>query len=357
MAKILIFSDLHLHNWSYGSTYHNGWNSRLRDQQDISDQIVNLANIHGVDFVVFCGDLFHTHGRVEAGPLTVASDLFSRLRKEVAKRSGKVYALIGNHDMGRETSSVDWLTDVGINVVKDVTYDSEMEAGFISYCDNEELFDARASILKKHELKYWFLHQGVKFLPVGSDFVIPNEFLTPDKLPLGQQFSLAFTGHYHSHKWATDTIVVIGSPMQFNWADKGDTRGCIILDTFTNNWKFYPLKAPKFVTLNGALKADFVPLLKETNYSPSSLVHNNFVRIIEEIPSIFMEPVRQKLMEAGARSVEFTFKQAPAKIGMTTNVFDINSLIRRYQKTNNVDSDGAKIGEGIRSGEYASDQA
>lgn len=356
MAKILIFSDFHLHNWSYGATYENGWNSRLTDQKHIADQLVNLARVHAVDYVVFCGDLFHTHGKVEAGPLSVAADLFSRLKREVKGRSGAVTALIGNHDMGREASSVDWLLDMGVNVVKDVQYDTEMKAGFISYCDNEQEFDKRAAVLKQHELEYWFLHQGVRFLPVGSDFVIPNEFLRHDKLPLHAPFRLAFTGHYHSHQWATDKIVVIGAPMQFNWADKGDPRGCIVLDTWTHNWKFYPLKSPQFVTLDGALivQGVSVPHHSPTHRQAMNLdcITDNFIKITEEVPRIFMDEVRKKLKEAGARSVEFSFKQAPAKVGMATNVFDLESLIDRYIKINKVSTEGVKIASQIRSGEY-----
>lgn len=238
MSKLLLFSDLHLHNWSYGATYENGWNTRLLDQKKVGDQIVELAKIHKVDYVIFLGDLFHTHGRVEAGPLKVAGELFHSLLDEVEQRSGKVYCLKGNHDLGRETSSVDWLKDLGVHVIDDVGIDMDINAGFISYCDDEETFDRRREQLNRSYLSYWFCHQGVKYMPVGSDFVIPNEFLSSDKLPKTQDFKMCVTGHYHSHKNVSGNIVVIGSPMQFNWADKGEERGCIILDTFGHSWRW-----------------------------------------------------------------------------------------------------------------------
>jgi len=354
MAKVLIFSDFHLHNWTYGATYENGWNSRLVDQKHVADQLVEVANRHRVDYVVFCGDLFHTHGKVESGPLAVASDLFSRLR---AGNRG-VFALVGNHDLGRESTSIDWLANLGVTVVKDIyaeTIGDEPKMGFVAYCHNEQQFKNRIAELKKHDLQYWFLHQGVESVPVGSDFVIPNEFFSPEDLPTNSRFSMAFTGHYHSHRWARDRIVVVGSPMQFTWSDKGDLRGCIVLDTWNNMWQFEVLKSPRFTTLDGALNPNF-PIYgligREHLVREGNQIQDCFVKVTEEIPPIFIEDVRQKLYAAGARSVEFSYKQTPAKIGMATNVFDMEHLIERYTLNNKVPELARTIREQIRQGIY-----
>ena len=352
VAKVLIFSDIHLHNWAYGSTYINGWNSRLLDQKKVCDQIVDLTRLHRVDYVVCGGDVFHTHGRVEAGPLQVAGELFHSLLDEVKKRSGKVYCLKGNHDLGRETSSVDWLKDLGVHVIDDVGVDTDIKAGFISYCDDEETFDRRRDILNAASLEYWFCHQGVKYTPVGSDFVIPNEFLSSDKLPSTQDFKMCYTGHYHSPHWAADKLIIIGSPMQLNWSDSGETRGCIILDTFNDGNERYDLNAPKFVALDGALQPIPVHILQDKR-SEEIAVAGNFIKVLDEIPPIFMEEVRQKLKDAGARSVEFAFKQPTSRIGMAPTTFDIKDLISRYEKLNKVDDNGHEIGQRLRSGEYS----
>lgn len=353
MSKVLIFSDFHLHNWAYGSTYQDGWNTRLLDQKKVADQIVDLAHKHRVDFVVFGGDLFHKHGIVEAGPLKVAADLFARLRDEVKGRAGKVYCLKGNHDLGRETSSVDWLRDLGVHVVDETAIDLEIKAGFISYCDDEEVFDQRRKQLNEHGLEYWFCHQGVRFIPVGSDFVIPNEFLHGDKLPKTLPFKLCFTGHYHSPRWATDQIVIIGSPMQLNWSDKGERRGCIILDTFNGVWKRFELSSPRFVPLDGSLQPALFLHSSISSQIEFDAIAGNFIKVTEEIPAIFVEEIRQKLKEAGARSIEFAFKQPQSRVGMAPTTFDIKDLIARYEKLNKVDDEGRDLGARLRSGELS----
>jgi len=333
--KVLIFSDIHFHNWSYGASYENGWNSRLLDQKKVCDQLVDLSYRHNVDYVIFCGDLFHTHGKIESGPLYIASDLFSRFKKP----DRKIIVLVGNHDLGikKGATSVDWLAKLDVKIVHD-TYIND-KFGFIAYTDNEQSFKDSCFKLKEHNLDYWFLHQGVKNVPVGSDFVVPNEF----SFDIPENLKMVFTGHYHNHTQVIDRpITIIGSPMQFNWSDTEKTRGCIILDTWTHEWKFHPLDSPKFIALKGL-----------DSFFNANNVENNFVKITEEIPIIFMDEIRSKLMEAGARAVEFSFKASKAKVGMTTNVFDINSLIKRYINLNKVDNKGQNIADQLREGNYA----
>jgi len=340
MAKILIFSDLHLHNWSYGATYEGPWNSRLLDQKKVGDQIVALAQEHKCDVVVFCGDLFHTHGRVEAGPLKIASELFSNLRNG----NRKVFCLVGNHDLGRETNSVDWLRGQGVRVVDDFAIDLELGLGFVAFADNKPQLTQRLNALKEHKLKYWFLHQGVQSVPVGSDFVIPNEIFGPDDLPSDDVFYHAFTGHYHNHR-RVGNITTIGSPMQFNWSDHGEARGCIIVDTvWKDSYVFHKLKAPFFVELDGLLNISPYPI----GYDVKT-VENAFVRIKDEVSITFMEDIRKKLMEGGARSVEFTFKKPLPTIGVVTEeTFDLDTLIKRYIKVNEVNDTGVDILNSIR---------
>ena len=75
--RVLIFSDLHLHNWPYGSTLVDGMNSRLKAQADVLDVIADASV--DADHVVFCGDLFHTHGKMDASVMRVAYEGFAKI--------------------------------------------------------------------------------------------------------------------------------------------------------------------------------------------------------------------------------------------------------------------------------------
>ena len=330
-----MFSDFHLHNWSYGATYEGPWNSRLLDQRKVGEQILNLAELHRVDAVVFCGDLFHTHGRVEAGPLKVASELFRALRDGYRK----VYALVGNHDLGRETNSVDWMKGLGIKIVDEAMVDTELEIGMAAYTDNKEVLNTRLKFLKEHPLKYWFLHQGVTNVMVGTDFVIPNEIFGEEDLPIDGLFISAFTGHYHSHRRVTEKLMIIGSPMQFNWSDKGELRGCHILDTWNDDCKMYPLHAPHFIELDEVLNLT----RHHTSIGPDQFesVQDAFVRIKGNVPLAFMEDIRKLLIGGGARSVEFVVKKELPTTGIfEESAFDLGTLIIKYIKVNEVDKAG-----------------
>ena len=378
MSKALIFSDFHLHNWSYGSTYENGWNSRLLDQKNVCDQLIAAANSHNVDYVIFCGDLFHTHGKIEAGPMSVAAHLFSSLNIN----NRKIVILVGNHDLGREVNSVDWLSKLGpnIRVVADTYVDDVERFGFAAYTDSAEVLKDRLEVLK--DCQYWFLHQGVSGVPVGSDFVIPSEIFNTDMVP--ETVNNVFTGHYHAHRATSTGTVVIGSPMQFTWGDRDSIRGFIILNTADDvrdlerawaarggalgrAWFHVRLIAPRFVVLTDVLSISQSTHMIDT---PEAFrggnrglleraraggvvmhsVKDNYVRVTGETPTVFMDDLRKLIVDqAGARTLEFSYKSPRAVIGNVAGLFELEDIIQSYIKNNNVSDDGIKVLEEIRS--------
>ena len=65
MSKRLIFSDLHLHPFLYGSsTTETGYNSRLWSQWLVIQEMIQDAVDRGVKHAYFGGDLFHVHGTI-----------------------------------------------------------------------------------------------------------------------------------------------------------------------------------------------------------------------------------------------------------------------------------------------------
>ncbi|MHA2377599.1 MAG: hypothetical protein ACXAB9_15715, partial [Candidatus Thorarchaeota archaeon] len=72
--RFIIFSDLHLHLWTYGSKLVAGRNQRLLDQINVLHQMFEYAEERGINNVFFCGDFFHTHGNLKTEVLDAACD-------------------------------------------------------------------------------------------------------------------------------------------------------------------------------------------------------------------------------------------------------------------------------------------
>jgi len=115
--RILVFSDLHLHNWSYGSSVNKyGINTRLEDQADILNQIVGIVEEQEIEKVVFAGDMFHTHGKLDAAVLRVAYDGISEFKYALGETHQAFVMLVGNHDTAdktKATHSLHWLNQYG----------------------------------------------------------------------------------------------------------------------------------------------------------------------------------------------------------------------------------------------------
>lgn len=346
--RILIFSDIHLHNWPYGSTLVDGMNSRLKAQADALNQIA-LAS-EEADHVVFCGDLFHTHGKIDAAVLKVAWEGFSRIAEQ---SNTYIDVLVGNHDTSDKSMKVHdlhWMKafnfaaspgqgnifriiDRPIHNWKDApTWEDNFS--FLPYTEDKAVIEKFFSECGE----VCFMHQGVSEVPMGSGFLI-DEILTTDMIP--SHVKHVFTGHYHQHNKVADNLTVVGSTMQHNWSDEGDPRGYVWYDTETGGIELRPLDAPMFETLH-------------LNYTSARIdehenVAGNFIRVTGH-DTKNQEDIRKELTEAGALSVEFVQETVDVKrLGTpsTPDGFHLPSLVAEYEKQQEVDDERSKVGKEI----------
>lgn len=339
--RVLIFSDLHLHNWPYGSTLVDGMNSRLKAQADVLDVIAKASE--DADHVVFCGDLFHTHGKLDAAVLEVAWRGFNR----IAERSNaNIDVIVGNHDTADKSMvqhSLHWIKafNFGLKASPFRVIDSPLHNShnladpfsFLPYTEDKaviEKFFAECGDV-------CFMHQGVAKVPMGSGFLI-DEILTQDMIP--DHVKHVFTGHYHQHTGVSDVLTVIGSTMQHNWSDEGDDRGYVWYDTDTGVIELVDVGGPRFVTynMNNALRSG-----REIQES----VNNNFVRVKNYVLGN-EEDIREAFTEAGARSVEFVQKEAETKrldLSGNTGGFHLPTLVKEYVEQQDIDDDRSKVGK------------
>ncbi len=340
--KVLIFSDLHLHQWPYGSSLVNGMNSRLKAQADVLDVIANASE--EADHVVFCGDFFHTHGKMDAAVLKVAYEGMSKI---IDRGNVFIDVLVGNHDMadqGMNNHALHWLNafnntgDPPIRVIDRPTHnkiDCPTWADNFSYLPYTE----DKAVIEKFFAEcgdVCFMHQGVAKVPMGSGFLI-DEILTLDMIP--DHVKHVFTGHYHQHNKVSDKLTIVGSTMQHTWSDIGDDRGYVWYDTETGEIELVDVGAPRFTTLNmdGRGSCDWA----------SGDFSNRYIRVTN-YNSTMKDEMREGLMGVGALSVEFQPQVPDTKrldLSGTKGSFHLPTLVEEYTKQQGIDDDRSKVGK------------
>lgn len=333
--KVLIFSDTHIHSWPYGASIVDGMNSRLKAQADALDVIAKAAE--GADHIVFCGDAFHTHGKLDAAVLEVAWRGFSRIAEQA--NVSHIDLLVGNHDMADKSMlhhSLHWMKAFNSGV-KDPLFSvidhplHRSPFSFLPYTEDKaviEKFFAECG-------EVCFMHQGVAKVPMGSGFLI-DEILTLDMIP--DHVKHVFTGHYHKHTRVSDKLTIVGSTMQHNWSDSGDDRGYMWYDTETGEIELVDVGAPRFVTVDMSDGA--------CGFARGLQVQNNFIRVIN-YDEADKEDIREMFSDS-TRSVEFIPKVPAVKrldLSGNTGSFHLPTLVDEYTKQQNIDDDRSKVGK------------
>lgn len=272
--EFLIFSDLHAHNFKYGSTkvpipgLGGLYNSRLADTIAVLDEIREYAVENGIETVFFCGDLFHRRAAVSTD---VRYAVVDRLMK-FAEDSISLHMIPGNHDMGDRKGHIHSLIGLGdvdyIQVHDNVYMVNIPSAGinfvFVPYSDNIE--DARADLVSAGRFAdiceqpvVLLAHLGMQGAKVGSDYVlINNADVTVSDVPR-DKFASCFFGHFHEHQRVFGNGWFIGATHQHNWGDSGGSRGFLHAKLDKGEVTFEQVKtaAPEFIAGKEAERVSF----------------------------------------------------------------------------------------------------
>ncbi|MGH9910418.1 MAG: metallophosphoesterase family protein, partial [Nitrososphaerales archaeon] len=244
MEDFLVFSDVHLHNWKYGSHLDSsGFNSRLLDQITTLSQIYGYAIEHSIADIFFAGDLFHTHATLHAGPLAAAHKFFSTWHREGIT----TWAIPGNHDIADQQGRI-----TSLETLKESIFVRDQQIGndpfyFLPYTSNPEKVKNFLDNLPDNA--YAFMHSGVQKVTINNKgFILNDEILDPTWIP--DRIKHAFIGHYHSFK-TTPKWTIPGSPMHHGWADAGDSRGFLHISPDQDRILPIGLNYPHFKVLDG----------------------------------------------------------------------------------------------------------
>jgi DNA repair exonuclease SbcCD nuclease subunit len=247
MAKILLFSDIHVHP-------HKRSAERLQDCLKCLNWCFETAKELRVDFVLFGGDLLHERQKIDSYTFT---EVFKVLEKN--QNSGfKTYLLLGNHDMWFASSwSVNSIYPFGcLQNFETITETKEIAIGnsnwhFMPYT-HDPIKELDNLPREKINQSYFLGHvaiDGSRLNSSGSlsDVVIEHD---GDMVKVDKKFFSdyihAFFGHYHSAQKLAKNVEYIGSPLQLSFGEAHESKHIILLDTDTNKMKYIENKfSPK----------------------------------------------------------------------------------------------------------------
>jgi DNA repair exonuclease SbcCD nuclease subunit len=230
MSKFLVFSDLHLYQWPYGSSITpEGYNTRLIDQWSVLSQIHMAAEDEEIDHIFFTGDFFHTSGRVGSQELAIAAKALDMFRKS----GKKMVLLVGNHDQSTKTGdihSLDLFSSYGVVVDRQMTFNwGDFIIHAMPYTEDAEALKRFLDATPQDSIV--LMHQGVSGVPVNDRTCFTlNEILQADMF--NDNAAVGFSGHYHNYREIIpNRLYIPGAPMQFNWGDRGSSRGYLVCST------------------------------------------------------------------------------------------------------------------------------
>lgn len=196
-----------------------------------------------VDVIVCLGDVLNTRDFVNVEAQSAAFDMFNKMTYE--NPSCPVHIVLGNHDMNlrhsRRISSLDGLrmgarSDIHLHTQITLLEIKGVQCLFIPYHHEPDdiikyvnELSERMSPEKMKEIVV-FGHLSVH----GAKQNDGRRFHGAIHSSLFSPFKHTFSGHYHYYHTLENNVVYVGSPMQFNFGDAGDERGCVVYDSQTD---------------------------------------------------------------------------------------------------------------------------
>lgn len=333
-TRFLVISDIHLNIWNYGNT-----EDRLnRDIQDIVDAI-DYGIQNNVDAVLFCGDIFHTHGTIST---LVLSKLFGGLSKFRSWLSTRAIFIPGNHDLVYKSTarvnSICFLEHFGRVAIDQTAFfiPNFPMVSALPYTEDETKLDSFLSN-SLIDNSIVIMHQGVSGVEVNSKGFTLNEALKPSLIP--DNILHAFTGHYHSKKSVNNKLTIPGALIQHNFGDAGEERGFLDVTIEGKNVEILFVESKNYIRF---VKKQFNDLLfKELEYENNHLC-------IEDVPVNRLNELKSFLDIKGMTAKIITKKIEDAEFQKTEkSIRSLDSMFNSYIKTYALDEGLSKVGKGL----------
>lgn len=337
MSKSLIFSDLHLHPFNYGSSVtEEGLNSRLAMQAAAAEEMINDAVNEGVTHAYFTGDLFHVHGQIPTQALMVACDIFTKIRNQGIS----IRAIPGNHDQFNRQGTVHGLQFLPESERIGHWVDEDQSVYSLPYTSTDDVLEKFLGDIGDGDGSMILLHQGVAHVPLSSGYVL-DERLTPEMIPDNCK---AFTGHYHFFRQVSSNLTVVGNLTPLTWGDIDQNKGWLIYDRESGELEQkIQTKSPNFISWSPGI----------VKHSDLENVVGNFVRYTQAVHYSEQADIRASLIKDGALAVEFPTQKVERKQDDNIRTGDevtIDHIVEQFDKRDS--GRRQEVGREIRESKY-----
>lgn len=352
LEELLLFSDLHAHNFKYGSkrvTTDTGiFNSRLLDTLSVLDEIKDYALAHGITTILFGGDLFHRRQTYNTEVFNLIFQKFQEFSDEglmllmipgnhdYADRQGLVHALQPFDSIAnvRVMDNTEEITRVaGRILIHPVPYTPDLERA-------KELLAAAGRCADQDDGPNILLaHLGMQGARVGSDYILVSDGDIRVKDVPHESFHACFFGHYHEHQQLFSNGWFIGATHEHNWGDVGGKRGFLHAKVYRDrvDFKRIETQAPKFLVL---YDGTICHSAEDFGQPPRD---KDFVRIM--VDTADAATIRRVQRELGREDVEVIPGLDKEEIVLTLQAsqLDPESALEAWVKANDSDIDRATL--------------
>lgn len=324
-------------DWHFGIGKDNQY--RLKETEKCIDWVIETFKSNGVDYIVFCGDLFDSRFSINVQTLNSAISCIQNL----AYSFEKVFLIVGNHDTFYKNvntvNSVRFLEKLSqtenLIIVEEEPYfmmiqDKTFGLFPWGFNPNDDL-----AKYKNYEIcDYGFGHFETNGIELAGSLSTGAKYNFTDLYKLAD---FIFSGHYHinslySNGKKENRVLMVGSSLQLDWGDYNKSKYIYTLDTETDEL------TPYENNVNTKFEKIFYSVLESNEYTKEDLTKlckNNFVKFVVDVKYQFNNILKytEILKEYKPISLELEYL-----ISLTSDVIleSTEELVKTKTKDNNV---------------------
>lgn len=328
MAKVLLFSDIHIHN-------HKKSYERLDDCLKALQWVFDTAKKENIKNIIFGGDILHERQKID---IFVYNKIYNSLNENLTNSNINFYCLLGNHDLWfNENTSISGVYPFqslkGFRVVSNpetiTIEDSEWDFLPFTHDPIESL-----SFFEKSNIKNRFLIGHISIdgacLNSGSisDVIIEHDGeMVKISKDIFVNYKHSFFGHYHQGQALAKNVEYIGSPLELSFGESGEQKHIIILDTDKNEKKY---------VINDFSPRHIYIYENEIEKIKTDKLKNNFVCLLSTDVSSFKTKEFSDFIKENCDILSFQIKSVSVKDETTsldkTIIEDAKSLMLNDEK-------------------------
>lgn len=246
--RFLVVSDIHLYPWvAYSEATPNG-PSRLLDQFNSLNQVLEYSSRNSILNLIILGDLFHSRRSIETELLVLSTNYF----RGFFPKFQRVIFVAGNHDLtGRNRcfscSILHEFSNVEVYTEPKMIHIEDKIVSILPWTADSVTKPADLCLAHVEVQDVWFNTTMKETRGFGLS-------------AFKSMFKLSLLGHYHMAQ-VHDNVVVVGSLNRLSRTDQGQEKRFLDLDLKTLTYKSIPVETfdfPNDISVETTSKSEVV---------------------------------------------------------------------------------------------------